>query len=378
MIRRILPLVVILACVTALQIGCGSDDGDNGNGPGPVAPPRVLVEAHQDPTFANALDSPVWDSIEVEEIPIGTENEYNSNLLYVSNRTVDMKALIADDSLLYIRVQWDDADEDNRFGQLRASWINNRITWAVHYPEDTSNAAFNEDRFYMVFDQGGPNGADCAGFCHGIGSESATGHRFYGAAGDDADVWHWKAHRTGLAKLADDMHMTTTQVDRDPQDMIGDDLYFLNYDNPLWPDSANNPGYMLVQPIKMHEDGIAYTGAGLLESEITDPSGIFTPFNSGLDWVRFFPDQPPAGRSLPGFTIWDESGHDGSRWDVGAISEHNGSTWTVVFRRALTTGDADDVGFSFSSLDSIEVSIGITDNSGVDHFGRRPFYLVFP
>lgn len=378
MIRKLLSFAVLLACVAVLQIGCGSSgDDDNGNGPVIVPEPRIVVEAHQDPTFEGALSSDVWDSIDVVKIPIGTENAYNSNLLFINNKTVDMKALIADDSLLYIWVTWEDTDKDDRFGQLRASWTNNNVVWAVHYPADTSEVAFNEDRFYMIFDNGGTNGADCATFCHAVGSKSADERLFYGAAGDDADVWHWKAHRTGLAKLADDMHLTTTMVSPDPQDQPSDYLYEFNYDIIYYP-NPDDSGYKLVTPKKMHETGVIYTESGLLESEIQIPSGLFTDYDPDLEWVDFPLDMPPVGKSLPGNLIWDRSGVDGSRWDVKAISEHAGSAWTVVFRRALTTGDVDDISFDFASLDSIEVTIGITDNSGIEHFGRRPFYLVFP
>jgi hypothetical protein len=376
MIRKLVLLTVLLASISILQMGCGSDKSENGTDPPPPPEPRLIADTHQDPTLDNALDSPVWDSIAVLSVPIGNENAYNANLLYINNKFVQMKALVADDSLLYIWARWEDNDEDNRFGQLRATWVSNTVEWAVHYPEDTSEAAFNEDRFYIVFDNDGTNGADCAAFCHSPGSESADGRLFYGAAGDDADVWHWKANRTGLAKLADDMLVTATRVEADAQNHPSDSLYQLNYSIL----QATGPNSYIVRPLKMHHDGPAYEGPGLLESEIpVQQAGIFTDYQGGSQWINFLPPpSPPVGKSVPGYLIFDESGHDGSRWDVGAVSNHNGVTWTVVFRRALTTNDAADIDFNFSSLDSVEVSIAITDNSGIQHYGRRPFFIIFP
>ena len=373
MIRNVFFLAA-LALLIALFAGCGNDNGDNGVEPPPQPPPRVIVETHQDPTFENAPTAQVWDSIDAVTIPMGTNADYNANLPVDPSTNLDMKALIADDSLLYIWVQWNDNDKDDRFGQLRAGWVNNRIEWVVNYPEDTSDLAYNEDRFYAVFDNGGPSGADCAALCHAAADTSDAGRRFYGAPGDNADAWDWKANRTGLAKLADDMHLTTEAVTFDPiVSLTGDSLYYLNYTIDLQPD-PDVESY-IVSPKKMSPDSTAFTGPALLESQA--PGGIFVLFNPSLDWVTFPLNLPPSGKYLPGYYIWDETGHDGSRWDVRAQSTYASGTWTVVLRRALTTADAEDVSFDFSTKDSISISIAVANNSGVKHLGHEPFYLVF-
>lgn len=370
MVRKLLSVAVLLASMAVLQTGCGSDDGDNGVEPPPPPPPRVIVQAHQDPTFDGALDSPVWDSITAVNIPIGTDNNYIANDLYKPGMSVDMKALIADDSLLYIWVRWDDGKPHNRFGELWASWVNNEVTWLRNYPADTQE--FNEDRFYMIFDRGGPSGADCASFCHTPGDTSSAGKQFYGAAGDDVDIWHWKAHRTGLARLAEDMHLTTVDVSPDPQGPnLADSLYFTNfrYVNPAI-DSVH------IVPKYMHENDPTDSSAGLLESEVI--GDFFALYNENLEWIYFPPGSDiPTARQIPGYYILDQSGIQGSRWDVRAKSEHDGTSWTIVFRRALATGDTADRNFEFSIPDSVSVSIAVADNSGIKHFGRKPFQLIF-
>lgn len=372
MIRSLFSLAAAIFLI-AIFGGC-SDKGDNGVEPPPTPPPRVVVATHQDPTFDNALTSQVWDSIQAVTIPMGTDTTYNADRPTNTLTNLDMKALIAGDSLLYIWVQWNDNDKDDRFGQLRAGWVNNRIEWVVNYPYDTLDVTYNEDRFYALFDNGGTNGADCAALCHDAGDTSTEGRRFYGAAGDDADVWDWKANRTGIAKLADDMHLTTEKVDFDPiVSLTGDSLYYLNYAIEQQPDTEVET--YIVLPKKMHPDSTAFTGPALLESEM--PGGIFVPFNPDLDWVTFPLNLPPAGLYLPGYYIWNNTGHDGSRWDVRAQSNYSAGKWTVVLRRALTTNDADDVSFDFSIPDSIAISIAVTDNSGIKHLGHAPFYLVF-
>jgi hypothetical protein len=356
---------VILLFLAVFAVGCGKDDGGT-NGPPPPAMIRVLVQAHQDPTLVDAVHAAVWDSITAVKIPVGTENAYNADMLFRTDLFADMKALIADDSLLYIWVKWNDITEDNRFGELRASWVNSKIQWVVN-PEDTVYR--NEDRFSILFNNGGTNGADCSKFCHAAADSSSAGKRFYGAAGDDADVWHWKAHRTGLARLADDMHITSINVSPDPQGVqMIDSLYFVNFTviNPA--DSSH------VRPIYMHPDSTAYTGAGLLESE-TD-AGYFTAYVPTMPWVIFFPDQDPVGRTIPGYYIYDESGTHGSRWNVRAVSEFDGDYWTVVFRRRLTTDDPADIDLA-AIVDSLQISFAIGNNAGSKHHGRKPFYLIF-
>jgi len=370
MTRLSFLMAAMLLCLGVVYTGCGGDDND-GTGPVIVPPPRVVADAHQDPTFDNALTALVWDSIDAVEFTVGSDTAYNSDKPS-QEKTIRMKALVADDSLLYIWAQWSDFDADTLFGQFRATWANG-LEWAFNNPIDTSEDIHNEDRIYVMFDNGGTNGADCASFCHTASDTSALGRRFYGAAGDDADIWHWKALRTGFADLAEDMYLSTDKVYGDPVvSPTGDILYFKNFDSLV----NSTPTTFIVDPIYMHQTGPAYEGATLLESEA--PGGIFVHYDGNLEWyVVPPPPQQPFGRTLPGWYIRDESGHDGSRWDVQAKSSHGGGFWTVVFRRALTTTDADDIDFDFATKDSIQISVAVTENSGVKHWGRAPFYLIF-
>jgi hypothetical protein len=367
-------LAAVLLCAAVIYTGCGGDD-DNGNGPVIIPPPRVVAAAHMNPTFDNALTSPVWDSIDAAEFTVGSDTTYSTEKRRSEKvtRTVKMKALVAGDSL-YLWAQWNDFDADTLFGQLRANWVNNLLEWALNIPIDTN--VYNEDRFFVIFDQGGPNGADCASFCHMPSDTSTLGRRFYGAAGDDADIWHWKALRTGFADLAEDMYLTTDMVSGDPiVSPTGDILYFKNYDSLY----NSGPSSYIVTPKYMHENGPAYEGATLMESEA--PGNQFVDYDGGLEWYVNDPPPPqqPYGRTLPGWYIRDVSGADGSRWDVRAKSAHADGMWTVVFQRALTPADPDDVDLNFATTDSISISIAVFESTGdsTQHWGRAPFYLVF-
>jgi len=350
MIRKLLFLSIMLVGVALLQVGCGSDD-ETTTEPTVVPEPRLVVESHQYFDLADALTTPVWDSIDAVSIHLGTDTMYNADLAR-TDAVVSMKALAADDSILYIWAQWGDGDADDRFGQLHGVWSINSVIW-----EKGDTTVYNEDRFFIIFDNGGTNGADCHSFCHSSGEVSSAGRRFYGTAGDDVDIWQWLANRTGPARFAEDLHITDSMVFHDPQARPADSLYFGNYDN------INS------QPKNMHQDGNLFTGPALLEGE-------FVTFDPNLDWVTFPPNQSPVGKFVPGLYFLNNSLSRGSRWDVRTISEYSGLKWTVVFRRLMTTADAADIDFAGIS-DSVAFTIAFSDNIGVKHYGHAPIYMIF-
>ncbi len=371
MIRKLLSLAILLACIATMQIGCGSDD-DEGNGPVIVPLPRVVVAAHMDPTFDDAIDSPVWDSIDAVAVPIGTKTDYNAGSPNVSATEVQMKALIAGDSVLYIWAQWSDVSESNRFGQLHATYAG--PSSLPGWDTDTT-VLYNEDRIFILFDNGATSGADCASYCHG--PANSLQKNFYGSAGDDVDIWQWRAQRTGIVSYALDMHLTDTMITQDPYAERTDEFQHgdtLIYDNYFFGNENTLPA---VHPFQMHIDGPAYEGPGLLQ-------GDYVGFDKNLEWVVVPGDTmiPPYGKDVPGYYFVQNllaiQEDKGSIWDVRAVSDYDAGLdkWTVVFRRLLTTADVDDIDFSTIN-DSLEISIGLTNNSGIDHKGTAPFYMIF-
>ncbi len=349
-----------LISITIIIIGCGGNGDGNGNGPEPTPEPRLVASVSQDPGLAS-VNSSIWDGIAPESVYVGTDNDYNANVLFRTDFVAELKALRTD-TLIYVRATWSDADQDNRFGALMGTWVIDNVRWSLNYPDDTM--ARNEDRIYFLFDRGGTGGADCSQMCHT--SASSAGRLFYGAAGDNADIWQWKANRTGLAGLAEDMHLSDTMITADPQvNPYDDNLYFLNWNS------------FTEKPIYMHHNGPDYEGAGLLQTET--PSGAFTPFVNSSDWIVFVDGVPTESKQVPGYYILDSTGTDGSRWNIETISEFDGSHWTVIFRRKLIPDDpVNDINFSSYIGDSLPIAIGITDNSGIKHHGTKPFYLVLP
>ncbi|NMC43114.1 MAG: hypothetical protein GYA46_04275 [candidate division Zixibacteria bacterium] len=289
-----------------------------------------------------------------------SDTAYNAGYVGAGNAAATLKALVAGDSL-FIRVSWQDGSVNNLFGRLHAidDTIDHHVDWEV---VDTTIVA-NEDRFYVLFDG---NGTGCKRFCHS--TANAIGRKYYGSASDEADVWHWKAHRTGMALFtttsltpgfAEDMHITDTMVAPDPQATPDDDLYFDNYNRIAIPPA----------PRKMHSNGSEFTGPGLAEGQ------WITYTTAGQHWIDSS-STPHVGKYLPGYYMQNVTRANGSRWDVRALADHNGIGWTVVFCRKLTTGDLDDVDLTSATPDSILVSIAFGNNSGTKHYGYKPFYLI--
>lgn len=352
---RLLSLSMTAAAMLAALAGCGSDSGNGGTTPTPVPFTRLVAAEHQNPGLTS-VDSPVWDSIAAGNIIIGADSAYNAGLSGTDDNPAQLKALVSGDSL-FIRATWADNRVDNRYGRLHAIKEGGLLKWEP--PDTTLN---NEDRFYIIYDE---NGTGCKRFCHS--TANAIGRKFYGSASDETDVWHWKAHRTGLALFTDpdtlgfaeDMHITDTMVAADPQTSENDDLYFSNFN------------VALSEPRKMHTTGSDFTGPGLVEG------GWISYTTVDQHWIDSSVT-PPVGRYIPGYYMRNLTGANGSRWDVRALADHNGTSWTVVFCRKLTTLDLDDVDLASATPDSILVSIAFGNNSGTKHYGYKPFYLVIP
>lgn len=355
--KRLLSLSMTAAAVMAVLAGCGSDGGDGGTTPTPVPFTRLVAAEHQSPGLTS-VDSPVWDSIAAGNIVMGSDTAYNAGYVGAGNAAATLKALVAGDSL-FIRVSWQDGTVNNRYHQMQA--YNAGTDFNINICVKIDSLYSDEDRFYILVDE---NGTGCKRFCHS--TANAIGRKFYGSTSDETDIWHWKANRTGLALFttdtltlgyAEDMHITDTMVAADPQASDQDNLYTSNYN------------IALMQARKMHETGSVFTGPGLLENDWIDFDGV------GQKWIDSVVGNP-VGRFLPGYYMRNLTGADGSRWDVRALADHDGMSWTVVFCRKLTTGDLDDVDLTSATPDSILVSIAFGNNSGTKHYGYKPFYLI--
>jgi len=343
-------LIISILSIIVIFAGCGGDSG-GGSDPEPEAPPhRLVVDTLANPTFTD-VDEAVWlalDSPSVANVVAGEDVLYGRNST-LGIKTVELSAIKTNDTL-YIRAKWNDASANLMGGAI------NKLSYSTSWGYDTYSG---EDKFLMIFaKEGATNGADCSQMCH------VTEHK---TAIDTIDVWKWLSARTNPANLAEDGIWNVLENKGDSR--IGltttDNVYVRNW----------NSGQ--IRPYYMHPDTTDFAGNFLYNEDTTE-------FESSYDWA--------TGYKMPGYIIdsaYYNNSDPVSAWDVRAISEFDSTgavssyNWTVVFRRALNTGNLDD--FDFTNLDSVRVAIAITHNdytgmfSGapiIPHSGSKPFWLI--
>lgn len=239
-----------------------------------------------------------WSSVPATTITVtpGVDGDAKNN-----TGTVDatLKAAINGDTI-YFMAQWPDDTKDDTHATL---------TW------DKAEDAYvkgkdREDRIGLKFDMDGDFTT-----CMLSGKEYK------------ADVWQWKAFRSGSAGYVHDkMHIfSKAQLPKAKEHPTRDG-------SSIWiarPSDAGSKPYKGVTPLDNIGDSI--------------PS-----YNVAKEWT-------------------------GSIGDVRAASKHDGKMWTVEFQRKLDTGHDDDV--KFEAGKSYKSGIALFNHAGDDHHSIAGFTL---
>jgi len=202
-----------------------------------------------------------------------------------------------------IRVSWPDATRSD----THKSFVWDEASKAYKRGSD------REDRVSLMFDMGGS-----------FSSCMLAGKVFR------ADVWHWKAARTGPAGLAHDKYH----------------VYSLEPVHPKSKEFTNRAGKKVY--IARPSDGgdELYSSAEAPGTKIAD--------------------------RVPGYAV--NPAATGSIADVKAEAVHDGKGWTVTMTRKLDTGHDDDVAFKKGK--SYPSAVACFDRSGDDHHSTAGFELV--
>jgi hypothetical protein len=159
----------------------------------------------------------------------------------------------------------------------------------------------------------------------------------------NADVWHWKAHRSNPLGLTDDKWWSTSGRSSDAK-TIG-----------AYNDNINGAG-----------DSPMYSGP------ITDGHFIIIPEGGSTADLETNID---IANTYPGYYL--DANAEGSRWDVKSVGNFDSPTgkWTVEFQRALDTGNSDDVAFTHNS--EINFATATFDNTGGGHASQGADFGVY-
>lgn len=233
-----------------------------------------------------------------------------------------------------------------------------------------ANAAGNVAGRMPLFEHPVPVTGECA-ICHeGIDNSVIRegGADMIVPSGGAIDIWHWKSGRSAPLGLAEDQgsnngsRRTRDGVDLAPlgNDAVGKPLY-------VWVNGTQSIAKL--DPLfKSQLDAVLVLGQ---IAKWDETSGNYLL----LDGTAVKLTEGTTIRR----TILDDVTKDGSS-DVKADSLHDGSKWTVVLSRTLTTlestggSTAKDYDFRFGPENYM--AIAVTDNSGIDHRGSGLIQLI--
>ncbi|HEQ97976.1 MAG TPA: hypothetical protein ENO22_01390 [candidate division Zixibacteria bacterium] len=362
-------LVIVLSFVLftggVLFFACSSDEE-----PPVIFPPtdqiNVTYIAPGDAPDIDGEPDAIWDAGSLTQLISVDTSEFNPGN---DVELVDIIAL-SDSNYVYIAVSWSDDTRNVRYRQ----WVWDTVSYNdpnVPYPW-RQTFTFKEDNISFFFDPDpSSNGAsqsaaeigpNCALMCH------EADLVMYNETGVGVDGWFWRAGVTDPIGRALDLNFV-------------DSLQTDNVFNGL--DAVENRGYIpnfeaeVRTPLYTHKVDTTIVG--------TDTS--YTIVNSETlfaeDSVAYLADQLiPAALAeqldsifVPGYVLSNQA--SGSRWDVEAAGSYDvvRKRWTVEFKRALNTGNADDIVFEIDHEYGIAVAIG--DNTKHPHTGFDPVLLKF-
>ncbi len=320
--KNIMVVSVILMAVSMFFTACDNDDGDTKQ---PVTD-LLVAEVTTAPVIDGDGSDAVWDNATELLLTLGQSAEYSSSYGEVD---LSLRA-VRTDTDLYIRAEW--IDPSGTYSVDKKLWS---------YTDGSWTQSGDEDRLFFLFDAGnnGTEGADCSTMCHvGEGAMYTTG-------GGNVDVWHIKAARTLPVGCADDKWWDGTGRNSDSK-TVGAYADNKASDLPLYKGPVTD-GHFLIVP------------AG------QDAASVLEPF-----------DPTDTSATIPGYILYED--RDGSRFaDVEARASFTNGTWVVEMKRALDTGNDDDVAFGAAAGLSVQMTVAITDDSGGDHSGSAPFYIIF-
>ena len=238
---------------------------------------------------------------------------------------IDVRAFYTDQDL-FLRLSWVDETRDQ--GML--DWNFDGERWR--------NTGQLEDGLGLMWDAKGQfNEFTCSYACHindfGVNKSSfhATTKMRLGKPGHWLDLWNWKAARTALHGFADDRYL-------DDRGMHGD-----------------LPGELFT------ENSIVKTSAGdELKVFSDDDAPVYDAEQRPVD-----ESYHPPGATAPGYLVKRPVG---DRADVKAVTIYENDRWVVVLRRALNTGNPNDVVFVPGDEVGVGFGIALMDHTLFEHY----------
>lgn len=306
--------------------------------------------------------------------------------VYTEVDKIKLKAMYSD-KYLYIRAEW----EDSTVSLTReSSWVMDSTTGEWRHPAAASdNDKQSEDRFAIFWNIDTPNFKarnGCAISCHGNVPGSA---KFTDASDATMDIWHNKAARgLGVYSATDSGDLTISG--NEAFEAIAGTVKFsgvLDDKRLVWYMDTDD-GYDTEDSGRRADEGqSAYSHNR--NGDKSAPKVIETNPNSWADAMVLTQDEIDKGETIVAdptdatynavavADAWNKYKTlnavvperilrlpDGSRGDVLNTAVWKDGVWIQEFRRALVTGNADDVQFDLAKETEYEYSVAVFDNCG--------------
>ncbi len=300
-------------------------------------------------------DAPALEvEVYVPEYPVFDSSYYKKSY------QVSMQSLHTETDI-YFLYQWTGDKEES---QARQSWYYNadESMWMQKpkYKTDDYYGPEYEDKFAVIWEIGdsiegfAENG--CAILCHG--EKKATN-----AAGETADIWHWKSDRTGPVNQIDDKWLDFVDGNGRKTDE-GTGAYSSNSQDLT--DAAGNtvkaPKYWVPGAENYHWIMDGDSNARKIVSIDTDGNLV------DEDGTVLVKDNFNGDSNIQIPSLYGIKPGTGSRGDVNEYHNYDTATntWTLEVKRAIDTGNADDVNFSDPEREYY-FSIAVFDAAAIAH-----------
>lgn len=352
----------------------------------------VSIKVTTAPTIDGTIET-LWDNSPILEfstaVPEVTGDVFRG---YAGNIIPWVKMRSAyDNENIYFLVQWADPTQSLK----RSPWYFNPTTkrWAQEsgtydFTLNPIRPPFYEDKMAFLWNinnsVSGWNSGTCYKSCHtGLPAADLSSRHFTNYPTEKIDMWHWKSVRGGVnaGSQIHDQYQNNAYPNGRKSDP-GVDVYQNNTQTLTQPGigSVSVPKYVI--PGKSDYGWImnaeVTAGTAKLVTAV-DANGVLTLSdastidpNVGTDYQRIGTNVGP--KAIPGLTLNDS--YTGSMGDIPCKAVWSNGSWTMEFKRALKTADA-DFDIDFTSLTDQYFGFAIFENAQIAHSIKPNLVLKF-
>ena len=391
---------------------CSDDDDDKkvDIDPGTSSSELLVKTFSQAPTMDGAIDD-MWDTAQKLEASVSVPSNLGARNTYfnedgIGEENLDLFEAYEGESIdftmrsgtvgsdIYFLIEWDDAEDSKD----RQSWYfdsTDKLWKQEHKYANATNDKFYEDKFAFLFPIGGVDGfssTTCYASCHSTGGtitnpkDKHTRH-YLKTAGQKIDMWHWKRVRGTHNDRVDDQRIvskdapwTSSTNGRGGDPGVANDGTQSGYsDNKVTlaitgtSTEVSVPKYVVPGGTNYYWIPEADLGTTAKEVTAVDADGILTYSGGTIDPTGDAGyNQASGNKRFPSILTRDFLG---ARGDIEVKAVFTGTGWVCELKRALNTGDVDDVVFDPSA--ELPFGFAIFDNAAIAHAIKPGLTMTF-